>query len=489
MKKVASVLAIVLISLVLGQSFSAAQYQNYTYSSDGIAQAEPQSYIPVETVTGLQLGIGSFRSPKDVFVSEKKEIYVADTGNSRIVILDERYQLVKVISEFDNNGVKDHFSEPEGLFVDSNNIIYIADTGNARIVALDENEKLYKILGAPESSLIDGELIYAPISVCVDSAQRVYCVSRNVNQGMIELSSEGEFWGFFGAVQTVPDFALILQKALATKTQKEQMQLTVPTEYSSCDIDATDFIYGTVSTVGTTNVDPEMFVHRLNPLGNDILKRNGFFAPMGDVNYRIDIAEDKYEPSQLTDICVRDSGIYSVLDSRMGRIFTYNSNGDLMYIFGANGNALGQFGSAEGIDSFGDNYVIVDSKYNWISIFKPTQYGNMVTEAVRAYSHRDYEKADELWNEILNYTAKSELAFKGVGLSLIKKGKYKEAMLYLRLANDKKNYSVALNNYRIQFVDKYFNVIIIGVSAALFLLTVPLRIYRWYRKRKGAAKQ
>lgn len=36
-------------------------------------------------------------------------------------------------------------------------------------------------------------------------------------------------------------------------------------------------------------------------------------------------------------------GMYSVLDSKRGRVFTYDSQGNLLYIFGGRGDQKGQF--------------------------------------------------------------------------------------------------------------------------------------------------
>ena len=489
MKKIVCILTLAAILSGMAVSAGAVPYENYAYDRDGIAQAEPQAYMPVGTVTGESLGIGTFQSPKDVFVTADEQIFIADSGNNRVVVIDHEYQLVRVVDSFVNNGAADKFSNPSGVFVDSRNHLYVADTDNERIVALNEDGSVYRILGRPQSNLLtDSDFRYAPIRVAVDSAERVYIVSRNVNQGMIELNAKGEFWGFYGAIQTVPDMLLIMQKMLATKAQREQMQLTVPTEYSACDLDDKDFVYGTVSAVGTKNIDTTMFTHRLNPMGVDVLKRNGFFDPMGDVNYRRDLLEGDIQPSQLCDIAVRDSEMYAVLDSRMGRVFTYNSNGDLMYVFGAIGDSLGQFGTPEALDTMGETYLVADSKYNRIVTFKPTEYGRYMTQAVRSYYQRDYEETDRLWEQILQFTSKSDLAFKGMGLSLIKKGEYKEAMNYLKLAGDKRNYSIAQRHYRAQVINEHFTTIMLGILA-IPVLYIVIRLLLHRRKKKGGIRK
>ena len=46
-----------------------------------------------------------------------------------------------------------------------------------------------------------------------------------------------------------------------------------------------------------------MFIHRLNPIGDDILRRYGSVAPMGDAEYTIDEETNLFLPSMLMDIC------------------------------------------------------------------------------------------------------------------------------------------------------------------------------------------
>lgn len=160
---------------------------------------------------------------------------------------------------------------------------------------------------------------------------------------MIELDHEGNFVGFFGAVKTQPDLWKILWRFFATEEQKKRTPLVIPTEYSSNDIDDKGFVYGTVGIIDPKDFSDTMFIHRLNPIGDDILRRYGSVAPMGDAEYTIDKETNLFLPSMLTDICVQDSGIYTVLDRRLGRVFTYDFNGQLLYVFGALGHSLGQF--------------------------------------------------------------------------------------------------------------------------------------------------
>ena len=485
MKKWISILLIVFIFGTFSISASASEpYSNYTYDINGKSKGEPQAYLPTEAISGEAIGAGAFSNPKDIYVSEDRKIYVADTGNNRIVIFNPKNELLHIIKEFNNKGNVDGFNNPQGVFVAPNGDLYVADTGNERVVVFNTDMSFKKEIGRPESKLIDSSFAFSPIKVAVDSANRVYIASKNVTQGVVELDENGEFIGFMGAVPTKIDFITSLWRLVATQEQKDKMLLTVPTEYSSIDMDNEGFVYGVVSAIDSKKFDPTMFIRRLNPMGSDVLKRNGFSTPMGDVEYYFDTQTEEYETSLLNDVASRNYGIYSVLDTRKGRIFTYNRNGDLLYVFGAIGDSLGQFGVPEAIDTMDRKYYVIDSKYNHIVVFEPTTYGDLITDAVEKFALRDYEGSNEAWLEALKYTSKSDLAFSGIGKAQNNEEDYANAMLHLESANDRINYSAAFEKYRNQIIDKYFTigVILIGV------LVIGIFALRIYKKRKGVKK-
>ena len=64
-------------------------------------------------------------------MDENGHVYVADTGNKRIVVFDTEGTF---ITEFGEVGFGDgQFDEPSGLALDSDGNLYVADTWNQRI--------------------------------------------------------------------------------------------------------------------------------------------------------------------------------------------------------------------------------------------------------------------------------------------------------------------------------------------------------------------
>ena len=83
-------LALLLAAAPVRTAAAEVPYQTYTYDKWGVATPAPNGYIPTRSIGGAQLGSGDFSGAMDLYYCrEQGRIYVSDTGNSRIVILDE----------------------------------------------------------------------------------------------------------------------------------------------------------------------------------------------------------------------------------------------------------------------------------------------------------------------------------------------------------------------------------------------------------------
>ena len=58
-------------------------------------------------------------------------------------------------------------------------------------------------------------------------------------------------------------------------------------------------------------------------------------------------------PSLITDITALDSGIYFAVDKVRGHIFGYDTQGNMLFAFGGNGNMDGYFKLPSAIDHMG----------------------------------------------------------------------------------------------------------------------------------------
>ncbi|WP_228275726.1 hypothetical protein [Gracilibacillus oryzae] len=445
---------------------------SYNYSFWGDSIAAPDAFKAATLIQGDDLKFGAFKEPNDLFVTEDKTIYVMDSGNNRVVIMDKEFKALDAIDSFENENKTETFSNPQGIYVTEDKHIFIADTGNNRVVHLDQHYHLVGIIEKPESELLKEDYVFQPIRVVVDNADRVYVMAAGVFDGFMEFNVNGEFNTFIGANRVQIDPIELLWKRLSTQAQRSQMMMFIPTEFTNLDINSEGFIYA------TNGDDSSDKIKKLNARGTDILRREGYYSPIGDIRYPHDVG-----PSRLIDIDVTDSEVYSVLDSKQGRIFTYNGDGHLMYVFGGLGNQIGLFHTPVAIERVDDSFLVLDKTVGEITVFRETDYGHTINEANRSYYQGDEEKAFQLYKKAIELNANLEFAYTGIGKALLRQGDYKGAMENFKQSLDQKNYSKAFLLYRKELLRDYFPALmtIILVSA---IGMIGFRTYRKMRKRK-----
>ena len=233
---------------------AAEPYQTYTYSSDGFALYSPAAYSPYASIDSKAIGLDvAFDEAKDLFVDDAGKVYIADTANSRIIVMNEFYKLDFIIDKFVNGqGVHDSFNKPHGVFVNDKNI-YVCDTDNNRIVVFDREGNFSHIFERPESVLFGKDAIYKPVAMAVDQYGKIFVVSSTTYQGVIVLNEKGEFTGFIGAQAVEYNMLDIIWRRFQTAEQRAQSASYVPTSFNNISIDKEGFIYVTNSSIGESN--------------------------------------------------------------------------------------------------------------------------------------------------------------------------------------------------------------------------------------------
>jgi len=460
---------------------AAAPYEAYTYNYYSDAVALPAPFLPERTVDGPGLGVGDFKQPNDIYVTRDGIVYILDSGNNRIIVLDDNWNVIRIIDGFDNNGTPDTFGNPNGIFVAEDGEIYVADTDKRRVVVLTEDGKLVKIVENPESEVLAENFEFAPLKVSADRADRIFVIARGVYEGIMQFDEKGEFLGYVGTIKVQPSAADRLWRWLATDAQKAQMVLFIPTEFSSLDIDSKGFVYATNIDVGSTET-----IKRLNPLGQDVIKRFGHYPNVGDIRYRTYGRESG--PSKLTDIKVIGDGMYVVLDSNRARVFTYNDEGELLYAFGGRGTQLGVFNTPVAVEWQKDKLLVLDRGKNNIVIFKPTRFGKLVHEATALHYNGNTAAAVERWEEVLRLNSNYDIAYLGIGKSLLMAKKNKEAMEYFKLGMSRKYYSIAFKRYRREVMQEHFGTFM-TTAVILIAAFAAFRIIRRVRPGRSAGHE
>ena len=482
-KKTAAFLMIFILSFITcGTAIKADELPydtyNYTYRDDVVLT--PAAYVPDGSVTGLSLGTTDFKEPQDMCISGDGEVVIADTGNNRIVILNSiMTKIVRIIDTFDRDGIADTFSAPYGVCVSEKEELYIADSKNKRIVVLTMEGEFIKIIDNPQSEILEDNFDFVPLKVTVDYADRVYVIAKNAFEGILVFENTGDFTGYFGTIQVKITLWEKFWRRIASKEERSNQQLYIPTEFTGMDVDSDGFIYA-------SNIDSEgvQAVRRLNPQGKDVIQKGENANVGGDIWHG---AYGLYSGfSEITDVVYRGKGIYSLLDRKRGRIFTYDKEGNLLYIFGGVGSQEGTFTTPIAIEATDENILVLDASHNAILKFKETQYGKLINEAVSLRYDGDETEAIEKWQEVLRLDENNELANTGIGKAYLTAGDNKQAMKYLKLGMNRKYYSIAWKRYRNEILAKNMNVIM----SVLAVLIIAMIIYKkWRKKKKGIIEE
>lgn len=460
---------------------------SYIYEQNNEAVESPDAYTVSKEVDLIADGITAI-SPQDVFYSASDKVYIVDTENNRILIYDNEYELKGVLSQFiQTQGDITTLNKPEGIYVDEDGIMYIADTGNHRIIKCDGRGNVIFQIEKPNNLIgVEDDSVFNPTKISVDKSGRIYVVARNYNMGILQLDENGRFIGYIGAPKVQYSLAQMLWRRISTKEQLSKMEQYVPTEYNNIIIDEEGFIYGTIGTLDADALEKTIQsrdlsgtvtpVKRLNTVGKDVLKRNGFSAPLGDLEY-----EEVY--SKIVDVSYSTGGMYALLDVTHGHIFVYESNGNLLCAFGND-----KFAQCSSLTYAGDSLLVLDARLAKLFVYEATIYGEMVFKAVTVQYNGDFDEAYALWSDVAAYNYNFEYAFIGLGQSYLYNEQYDQAMECFQRTGDKENYSKAKELLRKENMKTVFPVIFISIICVVVFVIVyraAKKIYLYIKDVEG----
>lgn len=448
----------------------------------------PTAYYLNKALTAADFGADKLETLDDISVSADGSIYLADGGSRTVFKLSKEFKPICSISAFNDAEREVALGEPTGVFADRNGEVYVADRKNSEIYIFDGSLNYLRTIKKPTDKELISENAYEPLKVCVDRGGRVYVVSANQTQGIIQFSKNGKFLGFLGATQVQPSLWDIFIRNVATKKQKESLLRLIPTEYNNLDIDGEDFIYATISALDSaelysavrSNSGVPAPISRLNPKGVDVLQRKGLYSPAGDVNFTLksEKGTNSSQPSKIIDVACTENGVYSILDSNRGRVFTYNKSGDMLFMFGGSGALRDRLETPTAIAYKGYDILVADYESKTVKVFSPTDYTKKLLGAIDYHENGEFDKEAAAWEEIKSEYTGSKLANLGLGRMQLSLGNYKEAMKYFRLAGNKEYYSKAFKLYRKNWGYSNIGWIISAIAAFSGLLVVIKRFVK-----------
>lgn len=419
---------------------------------------------------------------------------------------------------------------PQGITV-TDKYILIADTENLRILKIDkftlevvdvylspEDSSFYQLYGSEYETpygnayetikvvndyytVVNSQKIFKPTKVALNSSGVCYCIAQNAYEGLIEFGDNTEFNRYVGKNDVVADALKQLWSNIWSEEQYASQALDLPSMFNNITVSPDGFLYATSNPDGDSTQAVNL-VKIINTKGNDIMKRNGYITPDGDAVYLTTSNEDGVVlgSSVLTAVCVSKTGNFTVTDEKRGRLFTYDSEGNLLYITGdqpggtqqtASGGLSNSIISPIAVDYLyrttvdnveEETVIVLDKSSKSILLFETTEFGKAVNTATYLYQIGQIEDqivkdengeevvvkgAESYWREVIRMNTNYELAYLGIGKALNRRGEYKEAMKYFELAHNATYYSKAFNSYRDAVLNENFNLLMAVIMVAI----------------------
>ena len=525
MKKAISIIAVLIAAItLLALPISAVTpYYTYTYSIDGKALRSPHAYVPdgadsrkdaaaigltdekimrqfYPDITDADLKKKmQFGSLVDIEVDENENVYIVDSTPliGRVIILDKYYNVKNIIDGFKNGaGNADKFNNPSSVFITNDKVvngevvkgkIYVCDTSNQRIVVFDLEGNFLSVISKPRSKFLDSSADFLPLALAVDRYDRLYVVAKGSGNGIMVMTETGEFTGFIGAQQIQKSAWEQIMQKLRTKEQQELVADKVTPSYNNITL-AGDFIYATIytkdleSAMGSTITSKDKSgdnapVKMLNAAGSELMRRNGFYPPSGEIDFSstagmttLNAQSVSNGVSQIVDVAVGPENTWSIIDQLRSKVFTYDFDGNLLFVFGDKGNYVGNNTKLTAVTYQGDKMLLLDGSSNAFTVYDRTEYGDVLIGALANQNARKYNEAIDDWTEVLMRNSNFDAAYIGIGNALYRSGKYDEAVEQFKYAYDTENYSNAFSKIRQQWVSQWIWTIPLIVALLCFLL-------------------
>ncbi|UUX35380.1 hypothetical protein [Fundicoccus culcitae] len=436
-----------LVNLILPTLVRAeTAYRTYTQNGYNDYVETQTGYEPVDSFT-ITEGVG-FRNPSDLKIGPDEMLYIADTNNRRIVVLDFQGDFVSEITH-------DQFATPVGIFVTDEGKLFVADDTAGKIFVFDAQGNEEHIFERPDAPSYGINTPFYPLKIAVDDRENVYVISRGNNNGIIMLNAqtEGEFLGYFAPNSTVESLMTRFRKIIFTDEQLDRMLDSAPNTATNLSIDDRGLLYTVTANESINDV-----LKKLNMGGLNLLDPN--YIP-----YPSSVAIGNYE------------NIYVLAEN--GYIYEYTSEGEFLFLFsgpdvGYQRAGLISRGVGIDVDDNGRIYTL-DQLNNKIEVFQPTEFTNTLHHALDLYQNGRYTESKAYWDEIIKMNAQFDFAYLGLGEAYFRDEDFENAMTSFRSAKNTRGYSDAYWEVR----NVWLRENIILMIFIIIMLFVLYRVYRW----------
>lgn len=417
------------------------QYRSYAYTPDGYPFYMQMPYDPLAIVgqylyDGSGERIGGLSAPSDMCIAGDDTVYIADRGNNRIVQITLEGVLLR---EYGAGVLK----EPEGVYVDEDGTVYAADTGHAAIVIFNADGTVRSTLTAPDDVRLTG-IMFTPMKVMADERGYIYCLLKGSNEGLMIMSANGVFQGYFGRNATQLTLGERIKRLIYTDAQIETNANAVAPSITGMCVSKNGFIYTTSRNLN------DLQIKKFNANGDNL------FA---NVQTQVQVDRHTDAMAAVSSLYVDADGLIYAVDATNGCVILYAANGDPLMTFGekltTNNTRVGFFTDPCAVTAASDGRLLVlDRGYNGIHMFRPTTLTRQILTAVAQYNDGLYLESEGNWRSILKANSSYYWANLGLGRIAYMNGDWQESMDRMELARNQESYSDAMWKWRVELVQQ-----------------------------------
>ena len=487
--------AVMLISVLVSSFYVGAEtieyddipYKNYTYWT-GYANKKPIEtkalFNPVDAIDLTVFGDSEEMELQHICTDMDGNVNILDSGNGLIYIFSPEYNHIKTIDGIEYKGEKLKLIGAKGIYYDSKNTLYISDSQNKRIIC-KYSDSTVKLIEKPQNKVIPSDFDFIPTRVTRDKNGFLYILCEGSYYGLIVLSPENEFLGFFGANKVT---ATVLDAVTEWITSIFETQAKHEASVKKLPYQMSDIAVSTSGFVCATTTEQNGQIRMFAPTGSNILRaKNQFemidgdsynFADFPSTFVQVTSTWGTSTEQKFMGITADDDGYIYALDSTQGRIYMYDENCNLLTCFGGGigtGKQVGTFYTPNSIASNGDDLLIIDFINKNLTVFRINEFGKQMKTAQQLTNKGEYAQSKSYWQSILSQDKNCQLAYIGLSKAAFDEGDYKTAMEYAKTGLDQKTYSQAYKFVRNEFVTKNFKWMVL-ILAVIIGLVIFLRI-------------
>ena len=438
---------------------------SYMVEDDYDQSIIPQTYQFEYLIDGT-FGETKLSTPQDMFISESGELFIADTGNHRVLRLDATGKLLQTYT----TGGDKPFSGPKGVFVDGE-YLYVADTNNKRIVKLTLTGETIGEIVRPDSDLISADISFEPTKLMVCKNGLIYVI---VGKEFMSITQDNEFMGYFGSEDVPFSLSNMLVNLFASDIQKKKLTKVQPSSYNNFTLGSDGLVYAIANKQSGQ-------IKKITSVGENIYEEK-FYGEYVYNNSNVLVA-----PSY-ADIAVDKNGIIFVCEANSRKIYQYDRKGNSIAVFGGEGTTEGYFAMPTAIDVDRDGRVyVLDSDRGAVQVFTSTKFMSQVLEALNLFENGEYDRAYEAWNEIVRLNAGYPLAHDMLGTIEYKRKNYTAAMEHFEISGNQEEYGKAYGERMHDLITQNFALVAIGIivvvlAAAWGLGKLKKLVDKWNRQ-------